>query len=118
MAANVSQRALCRLDDLPDGSAKGFAPPSGGFIGLFAVRRGAAVAVYLNSCPQIGVPRDWAPGRFLSHDGTRIVCATHGAEFEIDSGRCVRGPCLGDRLEQVMIEIKDGTILVPEDAGL
>lgn len=114
----MTQRALCRLDELPDGGAKGFGPPSGGFTGLFAVRRGAAAHVYVNSCPHIGVPLDWAPDRFLSGDGARIVCATHGAEFEIETGLCVRGPCLGDRLEAVMIQIKDGVILVDEDAGL
>jgi naringenin degradation protein FdeD len=111
-------RLLCRLDDIPDGGAKGFPPPPGGFIGLFAVRRGAAVAVYVNSCPHIGVPLDWAPDRFLSRDGSRIVCSTHGAEFEVMTGQCVRGPCFGDRLEAVNIEIRDGAILVPADAGL
>jgi len=64
------------------------------------------------------VPLDWQPDRFLTADGQRILCATHGAEFGIADGVCVRGPCLGDRLEAVMIQVKDGVILVPEDAGL
>lgn len=114
----MSLRTLCRLDDIPDGGAKGFGPPDGGFTGLFAVRRGERVYVYVNSCPHIGVPLDWAPDRFLTNDGSRIICATHGAEFGIADGVCLRGPCLGDRLEQVMIQVKDGMILVPEDAGL
>ena len=114
----MSFRPLCRIDDIPDGAAKGFGPPSGGFTGLFAVRRGADVVVYVNSCPHIGVPLDWMPDRFLTADGQRIVCSTHGAEFAIADGVCLRGPCLGDRLEAVMIEVKDGVILVPEDAGL
>jgi nitrite reductase/ring-hydroxylating ferredoxin subunit len=111
-------RALCRIEDLVDGTAKGFGAAPGGFTGLFAIRRGTEVFVYVNSCPHIGVPLDWAPDRFLSTDGTRIVCSTHGAEFQIETGLCIAGPCLGDRLEPVMIEIKDGVILVPEDAGL
>ncbi len=111
-------RTLCRLDDIPDGGAKGFGPPAGGFTGLFAVRRGAEAFVYVNACPHIGVPLDWAPDRFLTSDGSRIICATHGAEFGIEDGMCLRGPCLGDRLEAVMIHVKDGMILVAEDAGL
>lgn len=114
----MTRRALCRLDDIPDGGAKGFGPPTGGFTGLFAVRRGDAVFVYVNSCPHIGVPLDWAPDRFLTRDASRIICATHGAEFGIEDGVCLRGPCLGDRLEAVMINVEDGIILVPEDAGL
>ncbi len=111
-------RALCRLDDFPDGACKGFPPAPGGFTGLLAVRQGDTIHVYVNSCPHIGTPLDWVPGRFLSIDGSRIVCATHGAEFRITDGECLRGPCLGDRLERVMIQIKDGTLFVPEDAGL
>ena len=41
-----------------------------------------------------------------------------GAEFRIADGECTRGPCFGDRLERVVIQINDGTIYVPEDAGL
>jgi len=114
----VTLRTLCRLDDIPDGGAKGFGPPAGGFTGLFAIRRGETVVVYVNACPHIGVPLDWAPDRFLTSDGARIICATHGAEFDIESGACLRGPCLGDRLEAVMIQITDGMILVDETAGL
>ena len=111
-------RALCRVADIPDGGGKGFAPARGGFTGLFAIRQGDAVVVYVNSCPHIGTPLDWTPDRFLSADGRRIVCATHGAEFRIADGACLRGPCFGDRLEPVMIEIRDGILLVPEEAGL
>lgn len=111
-------RALCRVDDIPDGGARGFAAAGGGFTGLFAVRRAGEVYVYVNSCPHIGTPLDWAPGRFLTADGARIICATHGAEFGIEDGVCLRGPCLGARLEPVMMALKDGIILVPQDAGL
>ncbi len=111
-------RALCRLDEIADGGAKGFGPAPGGFTGLFAVRQGDSMFVYVNSCPHIGVPLDWAPDRFLTADGKRIICATHGAEFAIADGLCLRGPCYGERLEAVMIQIKDGVVLVPEDAGL
>jgi len=111
-------RALCRLEDIPDGASKGFAAIAGGFTGLMAIRRGNAVFVYVNSCPHIGTPLDWTPNRFLSRDGTTIVCATHGAQFRIDDGVCINGPCIGDSLESVPTEIRDGTVYVPRDAGL
>lgn len=112
------QRALCRLEDIPDGASKGFAAAAGAFTGLMAVRQGDAVFVYVNSCPHIGTPLDWTPGRFLSRDGRTIVCATHGAHFRISDGVCITGPCVGDSLEAVPAEIRDGTVYVPEDAGL
>ena len=39
------------------------------------------------------------PDQFLSADLQLIVCATHGAQFEIHTGRCVSGPCLGQSLQ-------------------
>ncbi len=111
-------RVLCRLDELPDGGTRGFPPAPGGFTGLFALRRGERVQVWVNACPHLGVPLDWTPDQFLTHDGTRIICSTHGAEFRLDDGLCVRGPCKGDRLDAVPATVEDGVVLVPEDAGL
>ena len=111
-------RPLCRLDDIPDGGARGFGPAPGGFTGLFAVRQASRAFIYVNACPHIGVSLDWAPDQFLTRDGAQIVCATHGAFFAIESGLCVDGPCRGDRLEAVPVTIENGVILVPDDAGL
>ena len=110
-------RALCRLDDLPDGGAKGFEGPPGSFIGLLAVRQGDTVHVYQNACPHIGTPLDWVPDRFLSADGSHLICATHGAEFRITDGFCVRGPCQGDSLERVLIRINEGVVYVVENGA-
>jgi nitrite reductase/ring-hydroxylating ferredoxin subunit len=112
-----SLRPLCRLEDLPDGSAKGFEGPPGSFIGLVAVRQGDEVHVYQNSCPHIGTPLDWTPDRFLSADGRYLVCATHGAEFRISDGLCLRGPCKGDSLERVLIRINEDVVFVVENSA-
>ena len=114
----VSPRALCRLDDIPDGGSKAFDPAAGGFNGLFAVRRGDSVYVFVNSCPHIGVPLNWRGDDFLTRDKAHIICATHGAEFRVTTGECLIGPCVGDHLETVAATITDGVVLVPHDAGL
>ncbi len=114
----MTERRLCRLADIPDGASRGFGPARGGFTGLFAIRRGDAVFVYVNACPHVGAALDRAPDRFLTADGARIVCAAHGALFGIEDGVCVGGPCVGGRLEAVPARIVDGAVLVPEDAGL
>jgi nitrite reductase/ring-hydroxylating ferredoxin subunit len=107
-----SARPLFKLADLPDGDAKGFAGPPGSFTGLVAVRQGAGVRVYRNACPHIGTPLDWTPDRFLSADRRHLVCATHGAQFTIDTGECIAGPCRGDFLEPVEAVIRDGIVCV------
>ncbi len=107
----MTPRPLCRLEDIPDGGAKGFGP-------LFAIRRGRAVWVYVNACPHVGVALDLIPDRFLDHRGTAIVCALHGALFRIEDGFCTQGPCRGDSLEAVPAEVDAaGVVTVPADAG-
>lgn len=111
-------RALCRVEDVPDGQGKGFPAVPGGFTGIFAVRQGDVVRVWVNSCPHVGTPLDWTPDRFMSRDGQHIICATHGALFSTETGECTLGPCRGDFLDPVVTEIRDGVIYVPHDAGL
>ncbi len=106
-------RTLCQLTDIPENGAKGFPGPDGAFTGLVAVRHGDNVYVYENACPHIGTPLDWPPDRFLSVDGRHLICATHGAEFTIETGQCISGPCRGDRLTPVNVEVRDGTIFIP-----
>ncbi|WP_424810767.1 Rieske (2Fe-2S) protein [Roseococcus sp. YIM B11640] len=111
-------RTLCRVGDLPEGESRGFDAPPGGFSGLFAIRKGEAIHVYVNSCPHVGVPLELVPNRFLDRKGEMIVCAAHGARFRIADGECVSGPCIGDLLEAVPVRIEADEVLVPEEAGL
>lgn len=113
-----AERILCQLDDIADGKSRGFAGPDGSFIGLFAVRQGESVHVFVNSCPHVGVPLDMLPDRFLDGAGRMIVCAVHGAYFRMTDGFCVSGPCAGDSLEKVPARIDAaGTVWIPADAG-
>jgi nitrite reductase/ring-hydroxylating ferredoxin subunit len=108
----MEPRVLCRIEDIPVDGAKGFPGPDGAFTGLVAVRQGEGIYVYENACPHIGTPLDWTPDRFLSRDGRMLICATHGALFEIPTGMCVSGPCRGDSLTPVNFSVRDGCILV------
>lgn len=110
-------RLLCRIGDIPDGGARGFAPPAGGLTGLFAIRQGARVFVYVNSCPHIGLPLEPMPDRFLDRRRELIVCSAHGARFRIEDGVCVSGPCLGEALEAVPVTLLGEEVHVPLDAG-
>ena len=68
------------------------------------------VRAWLNVCPHAGRRLDWAPGKFLrAKDGT-LVCAAHGASFELAHGVCVAGPCRGEALRAVAVEVRDGEV--------
>jgi nitrite reductase/ring-hydroxylating ferredoxin subunit len=104
-------RPLCEAHATPPGSTVAFD-------GLFAVHHHRdGILIYRNACPHLGVPLDWAPGKFLNADGTRLICATHGAEFRIADGFCVRGPCQGQTLVRIPSRIVDGMVMVAADAA-
>jgi nitrite reductase/ring-hydroxylating ferredoxin subunit len=116
---SATERVLCRLEDIADGESRGFPAAPGGFTGLFAIRRGAQVFVYVNSCPHIGLPLDPAPDRFLDAKKQHIVCSAHGARFRIEDGGCFSGPCYGESLEAVPARLDaEGRVIVPADAGI
>jgi nitrite reductase/ring-hydroxylating ferredoxin subunit len=95
---------LCRLDDIPDGEGLGFESESDEKI--FVVRQGDCVYGYQNSCPHAGSPLDWLENQFMSLDKSHILCATHGAEFRIEDGYCVLGPCRGQSLQTVPVSVR------------
>jgi len=111
----MTRSPLFRLEDVPDGGARGFelVDGEGAVQRIFAVRRGAVLHVFENSCPHRGTPLDWRPDDFLDRAGRYIVCATHGARFRIEDGVCVAGPCAGDQLAPFPVEIRDGEVRGP-----
>jgi len=100
---------LCRLQDLPDAGARGFAVEQDGVrVPILVVRRGQAVHGYHNQCPHTGINLHWTPDRFLDSSATLIQCATHGALFRMDDGHCVHGPCSGQALRPVPLQVSAG----------
>jgi nitrite reductase/ring-hydroxylating ferredoxin subunit len=73
-------------------------------------RRGAQLRCWLNVCPHAGRRLDWAPGQFLRSREGLLVCAVHGASFELDGGVCVAGPCRGQALQAVAVAVRDGQV--------
>lgn len=113
------ERVVCRLSELGDGAARAFTIGSGDWpLRGFAVRVGEAVRGYINHCPHAGHPLNLLPHRFLTPDGTLIVCASHGALFEKGSGYCVAGPCVGRSLRQISLEVRSGFVLLADSVDV
>lgn len=70
------------------------------------------VRAWLNVCPHAGRRLDWAPGKFLRGKDGLLVCAVHGASFELRRGECVGGPCQGEALRAVALELRDGGVFL------
>lgn len=104
---------LIALDSIEDGGfAEVEATIDGDAESLIVHRSGASVRAWLNVCPHAGRRLDWAPGKFLKSREGHLVCAAHGASFELERGDCVAGPCRGDSLRAVAVEVHDGQVLL------
>lgn len=103
---------MLRLDTLPlDGLHEVEAVLEGDAESLIVHRDASgAVRAWLNVCPHAGRRLDWSPGQFLRGKDGLLVCAVHGASFELERGLCVGGPCRGESLRQVEVHCVDGDV--------
>ncbi len=110
--------AICGANDIPNRRGKAFSllrieegqAPQPWHI--FIVRWDREVFGYVNRCPHEGVNLDWEPNRFVEPGEKRIVCGKHGSQFELATGTCVEGRCVGESLEPVSLSVVDGDICV------
>ena len=103
----------CGVDELPPGRTAIFRLTCGErSVAGFAVNHEGRAYAYVNSCPHVGTPLDLWPNEFLAEDGRTIVCSTHGALFEPDSGFCIAGPCAGDHLAPLPVRVEGDQIVV------
>lgn len=100
--AQVAPGGFAEVEAVIDGDAES----------LIVHRDGDAVRAWLNICPHAGRRLDWAPGRFLLSQQGWLVCAAHGASFELARGECVAGPCRGESLRAVAVEVRDGMVVL------
>ena len=107
---------LATLEQLaPGGLAEVEASVDGDAESLILHRDAAGdVRAWLNVCPHAGRRLDWAPGQFLVGKDGMLVCAVHGASFELAGGSCISGPCRGDRLRPVAVHCVDGEVRLGE----
>lgn len=65
---------------------------------------------FKNFCPHQGRRMNYSLGKFLITAEGNLVCPAHGAEFKPDDGLCINGPCLGESLETIHIQLNEDSI--------
>lgn len=78
----------------------------------FVVQYEGNLYAYQNRCPHAGHALNWKPDSFLTPDESAIICASHGAVFEIATGVCIAGPCPGSQLRALPTSVREGRIYV------
>jgi nitrite reductase/ring-hydroxylating ferredoxin subunit len=103
--------ALCASADLKDGE---LAVPfdvvyQGQTCRAFAIRFEGQVHAYLNRCAHVAMELDFQPNRFFDSTGRWLICATHGAMYQPQTGACGGGPCRGALVKIDLTEL-DGVV--------
>ena len=103
--------ALCNSHDLLDG---GLAVPfdvnyAGQTCRAFAIRFRGLPQAYLNRCTHVAMELDWQPNRVFDDTGQWLLCASHGAAYQPDTGQCAGGPCRGG-LVKIALSERDGVV--------
>ena len=109
--SNKDAIALCASTDLANG---GLAVPfdvvfAGQTCRAFAIRYQGQVHAYLNRCAHVAMEMDFQPNRFFDISGDWLICATHGALYQPQTGQCRSGPCRGGLIKITLSE-GDGVV--------
>ena len=75
-------------------------------------REDGSLAAYHNACPHMGVELDWEPRRLLSRSGRYLRCTGHGALFRPEDGVCISGPCSGEALTAVPLDVDQDMVVL------
>jgi nitrite reductase/ring-hydroxylating ferredoxin subunit len=106
-----AQIPLCNSHELVDG---GLGVPfdvvyAGQTCRAFAIRHQGRARAFLNRCTHVAMELDFQPNRFMDDSGRFIICATHGALYDPDTGVCKGGPGRGGLIPIALTEC-DGVV--------
>ena len=110
--------AICQNGAIEDGDATGFLLMRITSTGepkpwpILITRKGNNFYGFENACPHKGEQLDASPGVFLDEEGNFLTCGHHGAQFDLDTGKCFIGPCQGQSLAPITIVVDDGDVCV------
>lgn len=103
---------VARVGEIPPGQTKKFfLQIDGREVECFAVNYEEQLFAYVNRCRHVPMTMDWVENQFLTEDGRYILCATHGAAYEPNTGECVFGPPCGKFLDRVPLTVEDGRVI-------
>ncbi len=87
-------------------------PDLGEHVTGFVIRFRDKPYAYVNQCAHVSVELDWSEGDFFNAQKDYLVCATHGAHYQPDTGFCVMGPCKGRRLKSIEVVEQNNQIMI------
>ena len=106
---------LCRVEQLADpGTWNVVLEADDEELDIIIVQTNGMRHAFVNCCPHQFIPLETFPNHFLTEDKKFFVCSGHGARFELATGACVSGPCLGKGLDRLQIKEVEGGVYLDE----
>lgn len=106
-------RAIARVDEVEAGSVKKFWIICQKYrIDGILINHQGSFHAYVNRCRHMATPLDFIRDEFISEDRRHLMCYTHGALYEFSTGLCIAGPCKGESLYRLPVQIDQGEVLV------
>jgi nitrite reductase/ring-hydroxylating ferredoxin subunit len=113
----VNKIKIARADEVKEGRTVKFSFPraDGKPIDCFLARYRGKLVAYENRCRHLPLTLDFHSGHLFSLDGEHFICQNHNAIYEPLTGLCVRGPCEGQSLNTLKIEVIGEDVWLAKD---
>ncbi len=112
-AADAQLYRVAQTSDLKPGQSMKFLMPVRSIEEeCFLINYRGHFYAYVNQCRHIPMAMDWVDNQFFAERGRYLMCQTHNAYYEPDSGECVAGPrgACGKFLYRIPLTIRRGVI--------
>ena len=97
---------IAAVSEVTEGKTLKFQFERGGrTVDAFLARFQGRLVAYENQCRHLALTLDYDDNRFFAADGQHFICQNHGALYDPLTGLCLRGPCEGQRLKPLPIEV-------------
>lgn len=107
------------VTNLAEAAAREFSAGEGDWpLRGFVVRHQGQWRAYVNRCPHARLTLNFRPDEFFAADAPLLQCTVHGALFEPLTGHCVQGPCAGQSLISLPVQIHGDTLQVGVTAAV
>ncbi len=104
---------VARTAELAPGQSRKFMLPIDGVEEeCFVVNFRGEFYAYVNRCRHIPIPMDWVDNHFFEESGRYLMCQTHGALYQPQTGECLAGPAAacGKYLFRIALEVEHDRI--------
>jgi nitrite reductase/ring-hydroxylating ferredoxin subunit len=111
--SRAGRRVVARVDEMQPGAVKKFWLICQKYrLDAILINHRGNYYAYVNRCRHMPTPLDFIRDEFFSDDGRYLQCYTHGALYDFASGVCVSGPCKGESLYRLPVQVDRDEVLV------